>query len=695
MPSVDEISGLSNKAPATRAFAGKEQKMKGPFFRPLSVAARLTASVCIMLLLPLPGTVAFAREGECENNPFPDTNPGPGSLKQIRPIDPPQLGQYVRDRQAAVALGKALFWDMQVGSDGIQSCASCHFRAGADPRSKGQLAPGGVNNARQVVDMGLNYQLTSDDFPLHKLSDPTNRGSRVIRSVDDVVSSAGVKAGQFHSTTRGESQDEVDVIRDSVFNVGGKNVRRSEPRNTPTVINAAFNRRQFWDGRADEIFNGVNPFGVRDPNAHVLKVDGNKVEAAKIRITFASAASQAVGPPLSDLEMGSFGRDFKHVGKRLLTATPLKKQIVAADDSALGSYSRSKFAGSPQKGLAVPYLAMVMEAFQPQWWASTDIVEFDSNGKYKVKKFPGRQLNDNEYAIAEFNFSLFFGLAIQLYEATLISDDAPIDRFFEGNPTALTRQQQEGLELFQANACAACHSGAEFTNASARIIYGANGEPGEVIERMPNGNCEVVIYDQSFYNIGIRPWEEDLGIGNNDPFGNPLAISNLLTMDPALVPSRELLTISYPNIASPAPQRGERTSTMGAFKVPSLRNIALTAPYFHNGGQATLRQVVEFYNRGGDFREHNSQFVDFEIGKLNLTNAQIDAIVAFLHSLTDARILQQKAPFDHPQLFVPDGAAGDSRSVQADRDGTALDVMVEIPAVGKNGGAAPKAFLER
>jgi hypothetical protein len=134
---------------------------------------------------------------------------------------------------------------------------------------------------------------------------------------------------------------------------------------------------------------------------------------------------------------------------------------------------------------------------------------------------------------------------------------------------------------------------------------------------------------------------------------------------------------------------------MGAFKVPSLRNIALTAPYFHNGGQATLRQVVEFYNRGGDFREHNSQFVDFEIGKLNLTNAQIDAIVAFLHSLTDARILQQKAPFDHPQLFVPDGAAGDSRSVQADRDGTALDVMVEIPAVGKNGGAAPKAFLER
>ena len=42
----------------------------------------------------------------------------------------------------ARALGKALFWDMQVGSDGIQACASCHFRAGADPRSRNQLSPG-------------------------------------------------------------------------------------------------------------------------------------------------------------------------------------------------------------------------------------------------------------------------------------------------------------------------------------------------------------------------------------------------------------------------------------------------------------------------------------------------------------------------------------------------------------------------
>jgi cytochrome c peroxidase len=670
--------------------------MKGSFFRPLSATARGTAAVCIMLLLPAPSSVAFAfaREGECENNPFPDTNPGPGSLKRIRPIDPPTLREYVKDRQAAIVLGKALFWDMQVGSDGIQSCATCHFRAGADPRSKGQAAPGGANIARNVVDMGVNHQLKLDDFPLRKLSDPTDRKSTVLRSVDDVVSSAGIKKAQFHGATRGASKDNGVSLLDDVYNVNGVNTRRAEPRNTPTVINTAFNRRQFWDGRADEIFNGVDPFGVRNPDAHVLKAVGDDLQRTKIRITFAAAASQAVGPPLSELEMGFIGRTFRDVGKRLVSAVPLAQQIVAADDSVLGPYSRSKAMNSPQKGLVVTYGELIAQAFQPQWWRGTNIIELNRDGSYKIKNRSSGPLGENELTQAEFNFSLFFGLAIQLYEMTLISDDAPVDRYFDGNPTALTKQQIEGLALFEANACAACHSGAEFMNSSARIIYGAEGEPAEIIERMPNGNCEVVIYDQSFYNIGIRPFEEDLGLGVNDPFGNPFSIAKLLTMDPSLVPSKELFTIPYPHIASPPPQRNERISTTGSFKVPTLRNIALTAPYFHNGGQATLKQAVQFYNRGGDFREHNAEFIDFEIGKLNLKDKEIDAIVAFLHSLTDDRVLQQKAPFDHPQLFVPNGAVGDSRRVQAGPDGTAVDIMMEIPAVGKNGGPAPKGFLE-
>ena len=55
---------------------------------------------------------------------------------------PANLADFVRDAEAAKVLGKALFWDMQVGSDGVQACATCHFRAGADPRKKNQISPG-------------------------------------------------------------------------------------------------------------------------------------------------------------------------------------------------------------------------------------------------------------------------------------------------------------------------------------------------------------------------------------------------------------------------------------------------------------------------------------------------------------------------------------------------------------------------
>src|SRR5262245_14433109 len=66
----------------------------------------------------------------------------PGDLRGVAPPQPSNLADFIKDRDAALRLGKALFWDMQVGSDGVQACASCHFRAGADPRSKNQLSPG-------------------------------------------------------------------------------------------------------------------------------------------------------------------------------------------------------------------------------------------------------------------------------------------------------------------------------------------------------------------------------------------------------------------------------------------------------------------------------------------------------------------------------------------------------------------------
>ncbi|MGI8500194.1 MAG: cytochrome c peroxidase [Hassallia sp.] len=66
----------------------------------------------------------------------------PASLKEVQVPEPNNLADFIKDKTAAIKLGKSLFWDMQVGSDGLLSCASCHFHAGADNRSKNQINPG-------------------------------------------------------------------------------------------------------------------------------------------------------------------------------------------------------------------------------------------------------------------------------------------------------------------------------------------------------------------------------------------------------------------------------------------------------------------------------------------------------------------------------------------------------------------------
>jgi cytochrome c peroxidase len=247
------------------------------------------------------------------NAAVPNSNPL-GSLKTIPIPEPSNLADFVANKPAAIALGKALFWDMQVGSDGIQSCASCHFHAGTDNRFKNQLHPGSDG----LFAKGVNYQLTSSGFPFHKLSNVDNRDSIVMSDIDDIAGSQGVFLTQFNSVTLGKAVDNTTLLADPIFNINGINVRQVTGRNTPSVINAAFNFRNFWDGRAQNIFNGVNPFGLRDPNAKVFQaVDRKTVQAVNIQLDNASLASQAVGPPLSSVEESATGRAFPDIGEKL------------------------------------------------------------------------------------------------------------------------------------------------------------------------------------------------------------------------------------------------------------------------------------------------------------------------------------------------------------------------------------------
>jgi hypothetical protein len=143
------------------------------------------------------------------------------------------------------------------------------------------------------------------------------------------------------------------------------------------------------------------------------------------------------------------------------------------------------------------------------------------------------------------------------------------------------------------------------------------------------------------------------------------------------------------------PECDGRTAVDGAFKVPGLRNVELIGPYFHNGGKATLRQVVDFYNRGGDFAAQNVANLDADIKPLHLSEDQKNSLVAFLVGLTDERVRWQRAPFDHPALCVPNGAAGDATGVLPGAiRGEAADNPMCLPAVGAQGArAALQPFL--
>ncbi|TKB72283.1 MAG: cytochrome C peroxidase [Nitrospira sp.] len=661
-------------------------------------------SIGIVMLLILSTSTAQALPGDGTiprvlNPPLAsDLTNLPGDLRGVAVPGPaPEaLAEFVKDKQAAIALGKALFWDMQIGSDGVQACASCHFRAGADPRSKNQLSPGLKHVPQQDLDFkvgGPNYQLTGAEFPLTRLAIAGQRGA-LDQATDsnDVVSSQGVPFLDRGPDPLG-------------FQVGRLKTRRVEPRNTPSMINAVFNHRQFWDGRAENIFNGVNHLGARDPDARVMASVGGSLVEVPVALVNSSLASQAVGPIVSELEMAKPGRtaqdiardlrkgkNGRRLGNRIHGSRPLQQQLVDPSDSVLGPLSRY-----PEKGLRVrSYNEMIRAAFQDKYWQSTKLVRVAEDGTVTIVDRPDRDKTTDEYTLLQYNFALFFGLAVQLYEATLVSDDTPWDRFRRDhpsatdpalnpwtntNPTHISRFALFGAHLFNDRTrgpnnlrCSNCHESAELTDASVRRInLAANG---------PVRNRDGNVIDKGFNNIGLRPTDNDLGAGASDDFG-PLSHSKRLF--PGTLPS---------TFDGAAVTKG--FGIEGAFKIPSLRNVALTAPYFHNGDTHSLREAVLLYSRGGNvapITQRDGTPIE-PLGIANMTSDEVDAVVAWLETLTDERVRIAGAPFDHPQLFVPNGHPGNHDEVERGKHGFAKDELLEIPMTGAAGGPPLPGFLE-
>ena len=268
---------------------------------------------------------------------------GSGKISTLAGVKPlrADTSAYIKDPAAAAILGKALFWDIQSGSDG-PACASCHFHAGADSRGTNQVQPGanGTFSARlsdPANPTGPNVELSAADFPFRKYANPADRRSAILYDTDDRFGSSGTFSGDYNlaGNKPGPVEEQCPQNYDPAnpFHKNGYVSRRFTGRNTPSNVNAIFNYRQFWDGRANSEFNGVNPFGPRDGGAKIWVERGNGKELVSILIKNASAASQATGPELSTGEMSCQNRGWTDVGHKLLPLGALGQQKVHPLDS--------------------------------------------------------------------------------------------------------------------------------------------------------------------------------------------------------------------------------------------------------------------------------------------------------------------------------------------------------------------------
>ena len=617
----------------------------------------------------------------------------------------PNLNGIVTNRTNLRILGKALFWDISVGSDGV-ACATCHFHGGADIRTINQFNPGGLADGPLKFDgidtpfadgspaHGVNQQATEDQFPFFKPDPNDPRNGTPVRDGDDRFSSAGTYSGTFITDGSGSTFAECSIDSGSFhtnFQQNDKATRKVEPRQTPSVINAVFNFRNFWDGRANNVFNGLDPFGQRTNIAGeggVLELNGGGVNLQDLAIRNASLASQAVGPVLSGFEMSCGDREFAQVGRKILDQTALEFQKVDATDSV---FRASGLINTGGLGLTARYEDLIKSAFDPKYWDDEDYYAVD-RGADSVTPVAGPA---DGFKVIEHNFSMFWGLALHEYQASLISDASDFDR------NRLSASARRGQSVFENEGkCVACHKGPLLSGAA--ITSDQNNVLIEGMElASQTGNPFNALYDDSFYNIGVTPTIEDIGLGGEDPFNNPLSFTRQWKQNtPNAIVDRINLGNNGENVdplqfeVQLPRDPGTRDAVDGAFKTPILRNVGTTPPYMHDGSMATLRQVIDFYDRGGNrlnengggdttgFGPNNSN-LDADIGVLNLTEQNKDDLEAFLLSLTDSRVLCHRAPFDHPELPLSFGH--DASDDHPDIPNAAIDNVKVLPAVGSRG----------
>jgi cytochrome c peroxidase len=196
--------------------------------------------------------------------------------------------------------------------------------------------------------------------------------------------------------------------------------------------------------------------------------------------------------------------------------------------------------------------------------------------------------------------------AIASYERTQVSFDSPFDHFIAGDNSAISESAKRGWELFNTKArCNKCHALTEQRRDPAYFM------------------------DKDFHNIGIGILRHNV-VAEACKVEQEINSDNMIDVDRAAIQSdmsvlgRFLIT--------------KKDSDIASFKTSGLRNVLITGPYFHDGSQSTLWDVLDHYNKGDGIRD---PWLDKDMQPLGLTESEIDDVVAFLATLTSSQYREQ------------------------------------------------------
>lgn len=233
-----------------------------------------------------------------------------------------------------------------------------------------------------------------------------------------------------------------------------------------------------------------------------------------------------------------------------------------------------------------------IEMGMPDEGTALKAIQNDAEYQAAFKKAFGREMNYED-----------LGRAIGAFERTLVFVDSPFRKFLSGDLEAISPQARAGWELFNGKGrCMTCH---------------------------PMNPSNPLGTDHRFHNVGVAARHQDFE-------GLARKAVKLLAEDASEQKLDELA------VGTDLSELGRFMVTrnradMGAFRTPLILNIGITAPYMHDGSLATLWDVMDHYNKGGEA----NPFLDGGIEPLALTEEEIDQLVAFLFTLTDVRFAEE------------------------------------------------------